>query len=127
MTDKAKSEALFEQQRQMTKAWEAQMEALNHDESVKSNGLQNQPSYATIPPKGVVAMRKEYYQGAVSVRATQKYKDKIGMQKITIEVQAGSREALNAEAKSRGVSATQLIVDAVNAYIGREIISNKKQ
>lgn len=72
-------------------------------------------------------MRKEYYQGAVSVRATQKYKEKIGMQKITIEVQAGNREALNAEAKSRGVSATQLIVDAVNAYIGREIISNKKQ
>lgn len=72
-------------------------------------------------------MRKEYYQGAASVRATQKYKEKIGMQKITIEVQAGSREALNAEAKSWGVSATQLIVDAVNAYVGREIISNKKQ
>jgi len=49
------------------------------------------------------------------------------MQKITIEVQAGSREALNAEAKSRGVSATQLIVDAVNAYVGREIITNKKK
>lgn len=94
---------------------------------MKSNSLQNQSSYATIPPKGVVAMRKEYYQGAASVRATQKYKEKIGMQKITIEVQAGSREALNAEAKSRGVSATQLIVDAVNAYGGREIISNKKQ
>ena len=94
---------------------------------MKSNGLQNQSSYATIPPKGVVAMRKEYYQGAASVRATQKYKGKIGMQKITIEVQAGSREALNAEAKSHGVSATQLIVDAVNAYIGREIITSKKK
>lgn len=94
---------------------------------MKSNGLQNQSSYATIPPKGVVAMRKEYYQGAASVRATQKYKEKIGMQKITIEVQAGSREALNAEAKSRGVSATQLIVDAVNAYVGCEIITNRKQ
>lgn len=94
---------------------------------MRSNGLQNKSSYATIPLKGVVAMRKEYYQGAVSVRATQKYKEKIGMQKITIEVQAGSREALNAEAKSRGVSATQLIVDAVNAYVGREIITSKKK
>lgn len=34
MTDKAKSAALFEQHRQMTKAWEAQMDALTKEESI---------------------------------------------------------------------------------------------
>ena len=34
MTDKAKSAALFEQHRQMTKAWEAQMDALAKEESI---------------------------------------------------------------------------------------------
>jgi hypothetical protein len=94
---------------------------------VKSNGLQNQSSYATIPPKGVVAMRKEYYQGEVSVRAMKKYREKEGIKTVRFDVRAGSKEALEEEAKSRGLSVAQLIVDSVNAYVGRVIISNRKQ
>jgi hypothetical protein len=72
-------------------------------------------------------MRKEYYQGAASVRAMKKYREKEGIKTVRFDVRAGSKEALEEEAKSRGVSATQLIVDAVNAYIGREIITSKKK
>ena len=94
---------------------------------MKSNGLQNQSSYATIPPKGVVAMRKEYYQGAASVRAMKKYREKEGIKTVRFDVRAGSKEALEEEAKRRGISVAQLIVDSVNAYIGREIITSKKK
>ena len=94
---------------------------------MKSNGLQNQSSYATIPPKGVVAMRKEYYQGATSVRAMKKYREKEGIKTVRFDVRAGSKEALEEEAKRRGLSVAQLIVDSVNAYVGCEIITNRKQ
>ena len=94
---------------------------------MKSNGLQNQSSYATIPPKGVVAMRKEYYQGAASVRAMKKYREKEGIKTVRFDVRAVSKEALEEEAKRRGLSVAQLIVDSVNAYVGCEIITNRKQ
>ena len=94
---------------------------------MRSNSLQNQPSYATISPKGVVAMRKEYYQGDISVRAMKKYREKEGIKTVRFDVRAGSKEALEEEAKRRGLSVAQLIVDSVNAYVGRVIISNRKQ
>lgn len=46
---------------------------------------------------------------------------------MRFDVRAGSKEALEEEAKRRGLSVAQLIVDSVNAYVGREIIANKKQ
>lgn len=94
---------------------------------MKSDSLQNQQSYATISQKGVVAMRKEYYQGDVSVRAMKKYREKEGIKTVRFDVRAGSKEAMEEEAKRRGISVAQLIVDSVNAYVGRVIISNKKQ
>lgn len=94
---------------------------------MRSNSLQNQPSYATISQKGVVAMRKEYYQGDVSVRAMRKYREKEGIKTVRFDVRTGSKEALEEEAKRRGLSVAQLIVDSVNAYVGREIITNKKK
>ena len=89
--------------------------------------MQNQLRYATIQRKGVVAMRKEYYQGDVSVRAMRKYREKEGIKTVRFDVRAGSKEALEEEAKRRGISVAQLIVDSVNAYVGRVIISNRKQ
>lgn len=94
---------------------------------MRSDSLQNQSSYATISTKGVVAMRKEYYQGDISARAMRKYREKEGIKTVRFDVRAGSKEALEEEAKRRGLSVAQLIVDSVNAYIGREIISNRKQ
>ena len=70
---------------------------------------------------------KEYYQGEVSVRAMKKYREKEGIKTVRFDVRAGSKEALEEEAKRRGLSVAQLIVDSVNAYVGREIIANKKQ
>lgn len=72
-------------------------------------------------------MRKEYYQGDVSVRAMRKYREKEGIKTVRFDVRTGSKEALEEEAKRRGLSVAQLIVDSVNAYIGREIITNKKK
>lgn len=89
--------------------------------------MQNQLRYATIQMKGVVAMRKEYYQGDISVRAMKKYREKEGIKTVRFDVRAGSKEALEEEAKRRGISVAQLIVDSVNAYVGRVIISNRKQ
>lgn len=74
-----------------------------------------------------MAMRKEYYQGDVSARAMKKYREKEGIKTVRFDVRAGSKEALEEEAKRRGLSVAQLIVDSVNAYVGRVIISNKKQ
>lgn len=89
--------------------------------------MQNQLRYATIQMKGVVAMRKEYYQGDVSARAMKKYREKEGIKTVRFDVRAGSKEALEEEAKRRGLSVAQLIVDSVNAYVGRVIITNRKQ
>lgn len=89
--------------------------------------MQNQLRYATIQMKGVVAMRKEYYQGDISVRAMKKYREKEGIKTVRFDVRAGSKEALEEEAKRRGLSVAQLIVDSVNAYVGRAIITNRKQ
>lgn len=72
-------------------------------------------------------MRKEYYQGDVSVRAMRKYREKEGIKTVRFDVRTGSKEALEEEAKRRGLSVAQLIVDSVNAYVGREIIANKKK
>lgn len=50
---------------------------------------------------------------------------KEGIKTVRFDVRAGSKEALEEEAKRRGLSVAQLIVDSVNAYVGRVIISNK--
>nr|DAZ42431.1 MAG TPA: plasmid partition protein ParG-helix-helix, dimer, DNA binding, CELL [Caudoviricetes sp.] len=70
-------------------------------------------------------MREKYYQGDVSVRATKKWQEKVGMESITFKIHAGSKEKLRAAAEKKGVSITTYIVDAVNAYAGEQVLKNK--
>lgn len=70
-------------------------------------------------------MREKYYQGDVSVRATKKWQEKVGMERVSINLRSGSKERLTAAAEAQGVSVTQYIVDAVNAYAGEELLKNK--
>lgn len=70
-------------------------------------------------------MREKYYQGETSIRATKKWKEKVGMESITFCVHEGSRERLREVAEENGVSATTYIVEAVNAYAGRQVLKNK--